>query len=486
MFPTATRLAGLGVVAAVAVILPVPTAQAAPAPDWQPCSKVANGWPDKDDTTTECAELRVPLDYGEPDGRQTTIAISRRKASDPAKRRGAIFLSPGGPGLPNITAPRDNTDRRFGVLNTEYDFLGMDPRGTGHSEKHPCAAGEFPPPPPNATRKEREKVAFDHQAQVNKRCFATDPEFYRQLTPSNVARDLDRVREAVGERKLGFYGVSFGTTIGQRYRALFDSRVDRMWLDSGMPPTLDHAYLDESMDVQAQNSFRGFTAWLADRDREYHFGRTPEAVRTALFALREELTRNPRVVGEVRLDGDWVRDRFAPAPSGFPANAGDLATARDGGTPAMAAEVPAPGNRPVFGLGDPRGGMEARQYDAMLCNEGIGGSDFDTVWATVAQREQRYPGVGGGYLTYYCAGWPVPQRSWQPVRGESPLQSSGHRDESTTPHPWTVATRDAVGGGLLTVLDGAHGSLSRLPCVAKVVDFFHTGRTVNTTCPGVQ
>ncbi|MEV6254192.1 hypothetical protein ACIHAX_20785 [Nocardia sp. NPDC051929] len=51
--------------------------------EWKPC-----GVENLDKAGGECANVAVPLDYGRPGGRTITLAISRVKASDPARRRG--------------------------------------------------------------------------------------------------------------------------------------------------------------------------------------------------------------------------------------------------------------------------------------------------------------------------------------------------------------------------------------------------------------
>ncbi|MCO1577458.1 alpha/beta hydrolase [Crossiella sp. SN42] len=480
---TTTRVLRLGMVAAAVAVLPAPAAQAAPEINWRPCAQVAKDWPYKDDSRTECAELTVPLDYAKPQGRKTTVAVSRVKATGPAQRKGAIFFSTGGPGIGNLTGPHDMTERRISGLNTEYDFLGMDPRGTGYSEHISCPAPDPGQLPPTATAKERARSSFDYEAGHNKRCAATDPEFVRQLTPDNAARDVDAFRAALGEQKIGFYGISYGTLIGTRFRALFDDRVDKMLLDSGMPPVQDHTWMDESIDQQSEAAFPAFLTWLAKHDPEYHFGSTAAAVRKTLFDLRAELGRNPRLVGGIRLDAEWASSHFSASPAGYGHAASELAKALEGGAPAPAPDQPA---KRAFGLGDPHNGMNALQYNAMMCNQGTGARDFDAIWANNEDRQRRYPATGGGNLTVWCAQWPWPGQALRPVRGKSPLQHVGHLDEGSTPYPWTVATRNAVGGALLTVLDDSHGSLSKIPCAAKAVDFFRTGRTTEGSCPGTS
>ncbi|GAA0939276.1 alpha/beta fold hydrolase [Nonomuraea longicatena] len=463
------------------------TAGAATEPlDWKRCATTAKDWPVANDARTECAMLTVPMDYADPRGRTIKIAVSRLKAGDPARRRGVIVISPGGPGISNITAPASYAANALGTLATDHDLIGLDPRGVGYSDKIKCAEDPPAEPPPGTSAKARAKAVFDRTAASNKRCTATDPDFVRQLTTTNIARDVDALRAALGVPKIGFYGVSYGTAVGLTYRTMFDDRVDRMWVDSVMSPVMDLHAMDATMDAVAEKSFERFLAWLAGRDPEYHFGTTAAEVRATVFALRDRLDRKPLVVGKgARLDGDWVSGLLGMDPGGWAAAARDLATVREGRVPRSARTGPAASQ--VFGFDDTPLGMNTTQYNAIFCNEGTGGRDFEQVWADARARGQRFPGTGGRIeFSGWCAGWPWPARPWQQVTGNSPLQLSGHVGEFVTPYDWAVDAGNAAGGTLLTVQDGAHGSLSRLPCASKVIDFFRTGRTSGGTCPGMQ
>ncbi|ALG09858.1 alpha/beta fold hydrolase [Kibdelosporangium phytohabitans] len=100
---------------------------------------------------------------------------------------------------------------------------------------------------PDPSLPEKQKARFeadrDHQRRV-----ARDPEFARTLTTATIARDMDRIRIALGEDKIGYYGISWGTALGAQYRTLFDAHVDKMLLDSVMPPDLDLIEMDRGND----------------------------------------------------------------------------------------------------------------------------------------------------------------------------------------------------------------------------------------------
>src|SRR5205823_6937103 len=48
--------------------------------------------------TFQCATARLPLDYHDPHGPTTTVALLRLPAKDPGHRVGSLFFNPGGPG----------------------------------------------------------------------------------------------------------------------------------------------------------------------------------------------------------------------------------------------------------------------------------------------------------------------------------------------------------------------------------------------------
>ncbi|MEW1551245.1 alpha/beta hydrolase [Streptomyces tsukubensis] len=451
---------------------------------WQLCSTAAPDWPIKNDTRTECAELTVPMDYAKPGGRKITIAVSRVRATDRKASGAPVVFSLGGPGFYNITNPATMTRRGLATLNTNRDFIGLDIRGSGYSDRIDCADKPFLEPAPTASEKSFKKAGFDYQAEFNNRCAAIDPEFVRQMTPENAARDIDRLRAALGTEEISFYGASFGTAVGLAYRSLFDRRTERMWLDSVMPPTRHWPTMDAEMEGAGNAEFAPFLTWLAQRDAEYDLGTDEATVRRQLGDLRGELERKPRVGGGVRLAGDWVVGQVFRPQEEWAEAAKDLVAVRRGGTPttppATRAEPTTP--RP-FGLGSPRTGFNNLQYNAMLCNTASASRGFGELWTAREARRTADPLTGGTQFSAWCAQWPLNAPPAKPTHGRSALQLSGHLYEGVTPYVWAEQARDATGGTLLTIADHGHASLPETPCAAeKAITFFRTGRKAGGTC----
>jgi hypothetical protein len=231
--------------------------------------------------------------------------------------------------------------------------------------------------------------------------------------------------------------------------------------------------MDDAVDAVVDKRFAPFAEWLAQHDYEYHFGTGGEAVQKLLVALKKDLAEAPR--GEV--DSTTVAYYMTPSPPGYTQAARELAILVEGGT-----VKPVAAKSSLFGTGFQ---FDLVQNRAVICNDGTGGRDFETVWAHKLNRQGKYPAAGGmSTHAQQCPEWPVEAQQWQLTRGTSQLQLSGHLNESITPYAWALDMKAKIGGSLLTILDDQHGSIRRTECGSKVADFFATGRTFSGICGG--
>lgn len=438
---------------------------------WRPCAAVAKDW-DQEDQRSECTTVAVPVDYARPGGRTIDIAVSRIPAT--GRSEGVVVFNPGGPGHPGTTMPADIAASRAGGIGARHDLVGFDPRGVGYSDGVDCPDEDVEP---GLSDEERARRTAEH----NRACFDRDPALAASLTTTNVARDLDRVRQALGVRKIGFYGVSWGTALGAAYRTLFDRHVDRMLLDSVLTPEMDMTTMDDGQAAAGEATFRLFSEWIAGRHERYGLGESTDAVARRLLDLRAELTEHPRTAPDgTVVDGTAVTMMLANPRKEWADLAARLKVLAEGGTTARAA-------RANGGLGwdvDPYRSWVFAQT-ALLCNTSDSPRDFATVARHRTERMARYPVAGGfGIYESRCVGWPRDAEAVRFGRGASPLQLVGHRYEPVTPYPWTNDMRTLVGGDVLTVEDDVHGSLYHLPCADSAVTFFDTGRTDTGTCAG--
>ena len=254
----ARRLAALGLGCALLLALVVPTgAAAANGPRgvgqsgvaWAPCfqdiaAQFAEFLPPELAPTYECALVGVPLDYDEPRGGTVGISLVRLPATDPGARQGSVFLNPGGPGGSGVEFAVFGAPFLYSPnLRAEFDLVGFDPRGIVRSTALKCfgnieqAISIFDAPvvafPKNAA--EAELWFADEQDRADA-CSQRGNKVLGHMSTANVARDLDLLREAVGDEQLTYAGYSYGSYLGVTYANLFPDRVRAVIVDGVLNP----------------------------------------------------------------------------------------------------------------------------------------------------------------------------------------------------------------------------------------------------------
>jgi pimeloyl-ACP methyl ester carboxylesterase len=203
-----------------------------PVLNWQPCD---NGF--------ECAIARVPLDYHDPHGQMISIAVIRHLATDPAHRIGSLFFNPGGPGGSGVAALPAYYTLFPARVRAQFDLVSFDPRGVGAStavQCYPNAAAErqalsglpagFPVDAAQIRALDSIWASFDHT------CGVSAGDLIPHLSTANVARDMNLLRQAVGDPQMNYLGVSYGTYLGATYANLFPRTVRAMVLDGNVDP----------------------------------------------------------------------------------------------------------------------------------------------------------------------------------------------------------------------------------------------------------
>ena len=243
----------------------------------------------------QCARITAPLDYRDPAGPAISVALSRIAASRSDRRRGVLLSNPGGPGGPGLDMPGLLRDVLPAKVHEQYDLIGMDPRGTGRSSPLQCHLSgnqsyftdtlAYPYDP--ATFKDiaaRSRDAADT-------CARNIGPRMAHFTTANTARDMDLIRAVLGEKKLSYVGVSYGTYLGGVYATLFPERTDRIVLDSSLPPDWDGSY--RLLSKAAPAAMRRWATWTAAHDDRYHLGSTAAEVTRTFFGMIRSLEQRP-------------------------------------------------------------------------------------------------------------------------------------------------------------------------------------------------
>ncbi|MBH1934848.1 alpha/beta fold hydrolase [Streptomyces sp. AV19] len=259
----------------------------------------------------QCATLKVPLDYGNPGGKQIDIAVSRVKATSTKERRGVLLFNQGGPGGPGLHMPVMLEADIPGKVKRQYDLVGFDPRGVGRSSPLNCG---LTPDEQNFERPYKaETFAEDVKwaRTVADKCRAKGGDKLRHLTTRNTARDMDVIRAVLGEKKLSYLGISYGTYLGAVYMQMFPGRADRFVLDSAVDPAQYGRGMFQGMAEGTEPAFTRWSRWTAQRHTTYKLGTTPAEVRKTFRDLIARAGRKPIDSDDGPLTGDDIRARRA-------------------------------------------------------------------------------------------------------------------------------------------------------------------------------
>ncbi|KQX90791.1 alpha/beta fold hydrolase [Streptomyces clavifer] len=290
----------------------------------------------------EHATIEAPLDYARPDGPRITLALSRIRATAPARRRGILLSLNGGPGGDNGTG-RGLPARLAAAtpLGEVYDLIGFDPRGTGEStrlegEDSPMTV-PFDSRPPDSVF---EALAHDMRER-EQGCLRAGGELRPHVSTRNNARDMDLVRAVLGEERLTFVGWAYGTLLGAVYGTMFGDRLDRSVLDSSVHPDWDWRAQFRSQAEASRENVDAWARWAGERPSAFRLGTGADAVigsveraAAALAALPDGIalrTSFDTLVGTLGADrarwdrlGHLVAELTDAAGSGDTAKAGEL------------------------------------------------------------------------------------------------------------------------------------------------------------------
>jgi pimeloyl-ACP methyl ester carboxylesterase len=206
---------------------------------WGPCETAA-GW--------QCATATVPKAYGRPGKGTFQLAVTRLPATDQKNKVGSLFINYGGPGASAVDITQAVGEFLFAGVRERFDLVAFDPRGTGAtSQAIDCRVNQEALGPYSQPFFEPGDALLPYLQRVNQywnRCRALNPDVLPYTSTANYARDMDRLREAVGDSKLTYFGFSYGTFIGATYAALFPHRIRALVLDGAVDP---HQYINRPM-----------------------------------------------------------------------------------------------------------------------------------------------------------------------------------------------------------------------------------------------
>ncbi|GAA3665185.1 alpha/beta hydrolase [Nonomuraea antimicrobica] len=470
----------------VALLLTVGTAPAVaataatPAITWAACT----GLPGPADL--ECGTLTAPLDYDDPDGKTIDLAVLRAKAG--GDRLGSLVFNFGGPGAPAVETLAAALGS-YTELRERYDLVAIDPRGVGRSSPITCGTTAeldryFATDGSISKPAERPKILAATKKYIDA-CVKNSGEILPHVGTPNVARDLDRLRTALGEDKLDFLGYSYGTMLGATFATLYPRNVGRMVLDAAADMTQPYLDMAEAGVAGREHTYRLFLDDCVKNGCD--LGTTTKAANRTVERLVNRLKATPLQVGERQLSGALATMGVAIGlytKSTWPIIESAVSKAVKGD------------GRELLALSDVYTGRSPNgRYSTMLqaafavaCRDAV---ESPTLRQTIeADRRLRKvsPLFGGG--SPMCAMWPVPAQPNDRIdaTGSGPIVVIGGKADPATPYEWAESMARKLKTGVLVTFEGeGHGSFGQgNTCVDALVHAYYFDGTVpapGSSCP---
>lgn len=424
----------------------------------------------------------MPLDYAHPRNGTFPISVNRQRATNPGQRIGSLVINPGGPG----EAGTRLLGRDLGVLTPtvkqRFDVVEMDPRGVGNSGGFRCnegsgdanssGAGTGAKVDPVPTTPEARTTLVDADRGYAQACARAAGPLLGFIGTTDVARDLDQLRKALGEAKLTFLGISYGTLVGATYADLFPTHLRALVLDGVIDPALPtfELWMAQAVGFQQQldaffASCGGGCAWQPGIPLADALDRLTQRIRTQPLNAG-----GGSIVGVSELYTALFSRLYSRSRWGSLASALGAAERGDGG--------------PILSitrsyLGDaPGSSINPDASNAINCLDHPVETDvtkYDALAAQAATRARHF----GPYLAWaglMCATWQAtPTRVPHPVvaPGAPPELVIGTTNDPATPFAWAQSVADTFEHGVLLTRNGTgHVAYFSSSCVRGVVDAY--------------
>ena len=425
-----------------------------------------------------------------------TITVNRLRSTG-AHPLGSLFFDPGGPGGSGTEfVYAESLGLHFFTAATRehFDLIGVDPRGVGLSSPVRCDPALLNERVSLFPRTEAQfRRLVEHNRALGRSCRWLTGPLLEHVDTVSAARDLEAVRSALGQGRLNYLGLSYGSQLGSTYASLFPRRFRTLALDGALDHSLRPVTLFRDEVRAYADAFDRFVAWCArttdcalhGRDVAGLFdrllataARTPiPAPQCAQGACRTEVTAE-----DVRFNTQGLL--LFPTPIPFIADDGwnGLATAIKAAAAGDASALSSP-------LATPGGGGLNGSAIAIEC------LDWRTPIRTLADLRRLHalgravsPRFGGASQSWTvlagCVGWPAPvvdpPRPFT-ARHAAPILITNATHDPSTPYPWAVSLARRLPSSVLVTREGdGHTTyLTRQPShtQAAIDAYLATGRT---------
>ncbi|WP_367320955.1 alpha/beta hydrolase [Streptomyces sp. HUAS ZL42] len=429
----------------------------------------------------QCATLKVPLDWSKPDGKTIGLALIRTKARG-GDRIGSLLFNFGGPGGSGVSMMPSYAST-VSPLHERYDLVSWDPRGVGGSRGIRCRsdkdieAAESVDATPDTPAEEQ--AYFKDATDFGKGCQKAAGELMAHVSTTDTARDMDLMRQVLGDAKMHYFGISYGTELGGVYAHLFPKNVGRMILDAVVDPSADTV-------GHAENQTRGFQRALNDYLKST--GQDPERGTQKIADLLKRIDADPLPTSSGRKLTQTLAVTGIVLPlyseSGWPSLTSALDAAEEGDGSELLALADGYNERDASG----HYGTTTHSQRVISCLDDKQRPTLEETEKLLPEFEKISP-VFGPFLGWdtagWCHDWPVAGQHDSPevsAPGAAPILVVGNTGDPATPYEGARRMADELGKDVGVVLTwrgeghGAYGSGS--DCVDSTVNAYLLRGTV--------
>ena len=450
-----------------------------------------------DPSEYQCAFLKAPLDWDNPDGDQISLALAIHRSGK--KDAPALFVNPGGPGGAVVSALPYYAGQGIGeaVVNA-YDIVALDPRGVGDSTPVFCmtdaekdkynAGSETEGTDADSPQSAIAEVQEDSR-EFAQGCRDHSGAIFEHIDTVSAARDFDMVRSILGQDKLNLLGYSYGTFLGATYAGLYPAQVGRFVLDGALDPSLS---VDEVSSMQMRGLDASLQQWITDcaTQASCPMGRTKDEGIANVRSFLESLEASPLPTNDpnrplteglavTAMIGAMYNTQWWPELT----NAYSDATRRNDGTAML--EI-----ADLMNSRNPDGTYADNSTDAInaINNLDYKPAGTDAEWIARADALKSELSILDRYVGYPSAGlsaWPTEHAERAPIHatGAAPILVIGTTHDPATPYPMAEALASQLDSGVLITVEGWNHTAYRRganQCVVRAVEDYLVKDTVPT------
>ncbi|MFB6890092.1 alpha/beta hydrolase [Kitasatospora sp. NPDC056327] len=436
-----------------------------------------------DESAVQCATLKVPLNYAAPTGDTVDVGVARIPTARPDQKTGSLLVNPGGPGGTGVGMVQRGQKDYDGPLRDHYDIVGFDPRGVGGTSPIKCLddrtrdgwlTGDAP--------------GADHGKLLADACQAKYAKLLPFVGTRDTVRDMDVLRAVLGDQKLNYFGLSYGTHLGSVYAEEFPDRTGRLVLDGATDRSVSLLQHNIEQSAGFERAFGRFAADCVTKS-PCPLGKDAAAAPKKLADFLDGLKDKPLTTTDgrkVTATAAWngVIDSLYEDEQGLADLRTILTMAMNQGKAdhLMALADGATGR-------DAKGGykVSADAYAAVHCADTPMAPTEAELRALLGELAAKAPLVTGhnpeaALFDPDCRSWPFRSaEKAHPIKaeGSAPILVVGSTGDAATPYAWSERVAGSLAQGVLLTREGeGHTAYGRSACIRTAVHAYLVDGTV--------